>query len=138
MKKYSIGYTQGVFDMFHVGHLNILLRAKELCESLVVGVNADALVMDYKMKRPVIPESDRMRIVESVKYVDKVLLAQTLDKEAMWHLVGFNALFIGSDWKGSERWTETALRMSEHGVDTVFPSHTDGISSSMLRTLINI
>ena len=97
MKKYKTGYTQGVFDMFHVGHLNLLNNAKEYCETLIVGVNSDKLVQNYKHKTPVINENDRMEIVRNIKSVDKVILADTLDKMEMLKKIHFDAIFIGSD-----------------------------------------
>lgn len=133
MKKYKIGYTQGVYDMFHIGHLNIIKHAKEQCEKLIVGVNADALVESYKHKTPVINENDRMEIVRNIKGVDDVILADTLDKKTMHERLGFDVIFIGSDWKGNDRWTETEHMLKALGVDVVFLPHTDGVTSTMLR-----
>lgn len=133
MKKYKIGYTQGVFDMFHIGHLNLLLNAKKQCEQLIVGVNADELVEEYKHKCPVINENDRRYIVEHIDCVDKAIIVHTLDKEEMWNSLKFDAIFIGSDWKGNSRWEETGKKMKELGAELVYLPHTDGISSTMLR-----
>ena len=133
MKKYRIGYTQGVYDMFHRGHLNILNRAKEQCETLIVGVNSDALVKEYKQKTPVIGQEDRLEIVKNIKAVDGVVLADTLDKLAMHERVPFDAVFIGSDWQGSPRWEATQKQLADIGVDVVFLPHTEGITSTILR-----
>lgn len=133
MKDKIIGYTQGAFDMFHVGHLNILKRAKEMCDTLIVGVNTDELVEEYKGRKTIIPLDERMAIVEAIKSVDTVVSADTLDKEVMLGRVGFDRVFIGSDWKGSERWIETETAMKKHGVQVVYLSHTDGISSTIIR-----
>lgn len=135
MKKYKIGYTQGVYDMFHIGHLNILNKAKEQCEHLVVGINADVLVESYKHKTPVINETERMEVVRNIKAVDEVILAETLDKQIQHAKIGFDAIFIGSDWRGNPRWETTIQEMLEIGVDVVFLPHTDGITSTMLRTV---
>jgi len=135
MAKYKIGYTQGVYDMFHIGHLNILKRAKEQCDYLVVGVNADRLVETYKHKTPVIGQEERMEIVRNIKAVDEVLLAETLDKKVQHEKIGFNAIFIGSDWKESPRWKATEEEMRELGVDVVFLPYTNGVTSTMLRTV---
>lgn len=135
MKKYKIGYTQGVYDMFHIGHLNILKRAKEQCECLIVGINSDALVQSYKNKIPVINENDRMEIVSNIKCVDKVVLADTLDKIVMYQKLNFDAIFIGSDWQGDHRWKKTEEEMNKIGVDVIFLPHTDGITSTLLRTV---
>lgn len=137
MKKYRIGYTQGVYDMFHIGHLNILKRAKEQCDYLVVGINTDALVERYKHKVPVINERERMEIVRNIKVVDEVVLAETLDKKIQHEKIGFDAIFIGSDWKGNARWEATRIEMQEIGVEVIFLPHTEGITSTMLRTAKN-
>lgn len=133
MKKYKIGYTQGVYDMFHIGHLNILNRAKEQCEFLVVGINSDKLVESYKHKTPVINETSRMEIVRNIKAVDKVVLADTLDKNVQHEIIGFDVVFVGSDWKGNPRWEATKNEMKKIGVDVIFLPHTDGVTSTMLR-----
>lgn len=135
MKKYKIGYTQGVYDMFHIGHLNIIKHAKTQCDILIVGINSDELVKSYKNKTPVINENNRMEIVRNIKGVDRVVLAETLDKRIMFEQLGFNAIFIGSDWKGNNRWAETEHMMKEIGVDVVFLPHTDGVTSTMLREI---
>lgn len=135
MKKYKKGYTQGVYDMFHIGHLNILNRAKEMCDYLVVGINSDVLVQSYKSKTPIINEKDRMEIVRNIKAVDEVILAETLDKREQHDKIGFDAIFIGSDWKGNPRWEATKQEMQEIGVDVVFLPHTDGVTSTMLRNV---
>ena len=134
-KKYKIGYTQGVYDMFHIGHLNILNRAKEQCEHLVVGINADALVEMYKHKTPIINERDRIEIVKNIKAVDEVVLAETLNKKIQYEKIGFDAIFIGSDWKGDPRWELTVQEMKEIGVEVVFLPYTDGVTSTILRTV---
>lgn len=136
MKKYKIGYTQGVFDMFHIGHLNLLNQAKSYCEYLIVGVNSDALVEQYKQKRTIINERERMEIVRNIKAVDDVVLAETLDKKAQHASLGFHAVFIGNDWKGNERWIQTEEDMKSMGVDVVFLPHTDGITSTLLREVL--
>ena len=135
MKKYKKGYTQGTFDMFHVGHLNIINNAKAQCEYLVVGVNSDALVQEYKRKTPVINQSDRSKIVSNIKAVDEVLIAETLDKEEQLKMVGFDAIFIGDDWKGNTRWEETRKCLAKKNVDVVFLPHTEGVSSTELRVV---
>ena len=137
MKKYKRGYTQGVFDMFHIGHLNLINHAKEYCEYLIVGVNADALVQEYKHKSPVIPEEDRAEIVRNMKSVDEVVIASTLDKEEALAKYHFDVIFIGDDWKGNPRWERTRIDLEKHGVDLVYLPHTNGISSTELRPYKN-
>ena len=132
-KRYKVGYTQGVYDMFHIWHLNLINHAKEYCEHLIVGINADELVQQYKHKTPVINERERAEIVRNIKAVDEVVIAHTLDKEIALGLYHFDAIFIGDDWKGNPRWEQTKIDLAKHGVDLVFLPHTDGICSTELR-----
>lgn len=137
MKKYRIGYTQGTFDMFHIGHLNIINNAKMHCDYLIVGVNADSLVQNYKNKSPVINEKERQIIVANLKAVDRSEIVTTLDKVDAWEKFKFDAIFIGDDWKGNDRWAQTEKDLAEHGAEVVYLPHTDGISSTILRPLEN-
>lgn len=132
-KKYKIGYTQGTFDMFHIGHLNLLKHAKELCDILIVGVNSDTLVQEYKHKMPVINQDERAEILQAIRYVDNVVICHTLKKTEMHEWLHFDAIFIGDDWKGNERWIETEKNLKKVGADVVYLSYTDGVSSTMLR-----
>ena len=95
-----IGYTTGVFDMFHIGHLNILRRAKERCDYLIVGVSTDEVVRSYKNKTPIIPYEDRAAIVAAIKYVDEVVPQTTMDKVAFLKSRHFDVMFHGDEWKG--------------------------------------
>lgn len=136
MKKYKIGYTTGVFDMFHIGHLNILRRAKEQCESLIVGVTSDDLCYQRKHKFPIINEKDRMAIVESIRYVDKVVPQTDMEKILAVRKLGADAVFVGSDWKGTESWIQYEKDFASVGCTVVYLDHTDGISSTILRRII--
>ena len=131
-KKYKIGYTTGVFDMFHVGHLNILKRAKEQCEYLIVGVSTDEVVKTYKNKLPIIPFEQRCAIVEAIKFVDRVVPQTTMNKMDAYEKLKFNVIFHGTDWKGSEMYNKIIEDFSSVGVDVVFLPHTDGVSSTMI------
>ncbi len=131
-KKFKIGYTTGVFDMFHIGHLNILKRAKEQCEYLIVGISTDELVMQYKSKRPIIPFKERMEIIKSVRYVDKVVPQTSMDKFSAWQILHFDAIFHGSDWKGSQMYNEIEIKLKEVGVAMIFLPYTTGTSSTLL------
>lgn len=133
MKKYKVGYTTGVFDMFHIGHLNILRRAKEQCEYLIVGVSTDEVVKEYKHKVPVIPFEERIAIVSAIKYVDEVVPQTSMNKMEAYEKLKFDAVFHGSDWKGSEMYDRIIKEFSQVGVDVVFLPHTDGISSTMIQ-----
>ena len=136
-KKYKIGYTQGTFDMFHIGHLNLLKHAKELCDILIVGVNSDKLVEEYKNKKPIIHELERKEILQAIRYVDNVVICQTLDKMEMHKWIHFDAIFIGNDWKGNDRWTKTEQDLGQIGVHVVYLEYTKGVSSTMLRSNVN-
>ncbi len=133
MKQYKVGYTQGVYDMFHVGHLNLLNHAKEQCEYLIVGVNSDTLVQEYKNKKPVINEKDRLYIVENIKAVDEAIIVHTLDKYKIWQDIHFDAIFIGDDWRGNPRWKKTGIELARIGVELIFLPYTKNISSTFLR-----
>ena len=133
-KKYKIGYTQGVFDMFHVGHFNLNNRAKEQCDYLIVGVNSDELVKTYKHKETVINEKDRKEIISNLKAVDECLIVGTLDKLAIHQQIHFDAIFIGNDWFGNPRWMKTVSELAKIGIDVVFLPHTEGVSSTILKT----
>mgnify|MGYP003505612990 CR=1 FL=1 len=133
MKEYKIGYTTGVFDMFHIGHLNILKRAKEQCEYLIVGVSTDETVESYKNKTPVIKFEERMAIVEAIKYVDKVVPQTSMNKMDAYKELKFDALFHGSDWQGSGMYNKITEEFAELGVDVVFLPYTNGISSTLIR-----
>lgn len=127
-----VGYTTGVFDMFHIGHLNIIRKAKENCDYLIVGVSTDELVREYKHKDPVIPFEQRISIVEAIKYVDRVVPQTSMDKMEAWKQLHFDVLFHGSDWKNSDMYKRIEQDLSVVGVEIVFFPHTDGVSSTTL------
>lgn len=132
-----IGYTQGTYDMFHIGHLNILRNAKTQCDYLIVGVNSDELVLEYKKKQVIVPCEERVDIISSIKYVDKVVICNTLDKTNAFNQFNFNKLFIGDDWQGTARWIETEKSLNRLGVNVVYLPHTNSTSSTLLRTKLN-
>ena len=138
MKKYKVGYTCGVFDLFHVGHLNLLEKAKKECDYLVVGVCSDQYVREIKNKEPVINEEDRTRILNALKCVDKaeiVSIEETFDKLLAYNRFKFNVLFSGSDWKGTPRFLETEKQFKENNVplEVVFFDYTQGVSTSGIK-----
>lgn len=135
MKHYHIGYTQGVYDMFHVGHLNLINNAKKYCDILIVGINSDELVQRYKHKNPVINQDNRCLIVSNIKAVDKAIIVNTLDKVEIHNNTKFDAIFIGDDWKGNVRWEETEKQLAQIGVDLVYLPYTQNISSTLLRSV---
>lgn len=135
-KKYKIGYTTGVFDMFHVGHLNILRKAKEQCEYLIVGISTDELVQKTKNKTPIIPFEDRCEIVKSIKYVDEVVPQFNKDKIAAQTKYKFDAMFVGDDWKGKELFKKAEEELNKRNVKVVYFPYTKKISSTILRKKI--
>ncbi len=137
MEKYKIGYTTGVFDMFHIGHLNILKRAKEQCEFLIVGVTTDELCFQRKQRYPIICESDRIAIVAELRCVDQVVPQENMDKLEAVKKYGADAVFVGSDWKGTDAWNQYEKEFAEVGCTVVYLDHTDGISSTILRDRLN-
>jgi glycerol-3-phosphate cytidylyltransferase len=136
MKEQLIGYTTGVFDMFHIGHLNILKNAKSRCDHLIVGVSTDELVKQYKNKKPIIPFEERIEIVKCIKYVDEVVPQISMDKRQAWETLHYNVLFHGSDWKGSEMYDKVIRDLEEVGVKVVFLPHTQGVSSTLLADVL--
>lgn len=137
MKKYKMGYTTGVFDMFHIGHLNILKRAKEQCDYLIVGVSTDEVVESYKHKKPIICFEERKAIVEAIKYVDKVVPQSTMDKMVAWKELNFDVMFHGSDWANSDMYKKIVEEFKSVGVEVVFLPHTSGISSTLLADVLH-
>lgn len=137
-KKYKIGYTTGVYDMFHIGHLNILKKCKEQCDVLIVGISTDELVWSKKKKSVVIPYNERVEIVKAIKYVDKVVSQNTLMKFDAWENLRFDVMFVGDDWKGTPRWVKLDKEFAKFGVDIIYFPYTDGTSSTLLKDkLIN-
>lgn len=136
-KKHIIGYTTGVYDLFHIGHLNLLKRAKEHCDYLIVGVTTDELCMNRKNKTTVIPYEERAEIVKNIKFVDEVVSQDDMDKFKAWKTLGFHKMFVGDDWKGSEKWDSYESQFSEVGVEIMYFSYTRHTSSTLLKNVLN-
>lgn len=139
-KKYHIGYTCGVFDLFHVGHLNLLERCKEMCDILIVGVCDDDYVVNIKKKQPVYTEDQRVRILNALKVVDRaelVNVATTNDKMLALDRFHFDVLFSGDDWKGSERYQRTEEQFAKLGVCIEYLPYTQGISTTQIKESLN-
>lgn len=128
-----IGYAAGAFDLFHIGHLNILQRAKEHCDYLIAGVVSDELCERNKGKRPVIPLNERLEIVGNVKCVDRAVAEVLPDKLDTWYEVGFNVFFKGDDWRNTPQGDELERRFGSVGVDVVYFPYTTQTSSTLLR-----
>ena len=127
-----IGYTTGVFDLFHVGHLNLIRRARENCDRLLVGVSTDEVVETYTGHRPILPDAERVEIVKAIRWVDEVVPQTTMDKFAAWEKLRFNRLFHGNDWKGSAMYNEVEAKLAAVGVEVVYFPYTQGTSSTLL------
>ncbi|MBO5372866.1 MAG: adenylyltransferase/cytidyltransferase family protein [Lachnospiraceae bacterium] len=127
-----IGYTAGVYDLFHIGHLNLFKNASGLCDKLIVGVTVDELVQ-YKNKRAVIPFEERIEIVRSIKYVDAAIPQESIDKYEMWKKIKYDILFVGDDWYNNANWTEMEKKLDEVGVRVVYFPYTKGTSSTLIN-----
>lgn len=137
MKKYRIGFTAGVFDLFHVGHLNMLERCKAQCKYLIVAVCDDDYVRNIKHKEPVIPLEDRMRIISALKCVDEVVplnIEATENKLIPLKQYRFDVLFAGDDWKGTPRYIRTEKEFAELGSAIEYLPYTKGVSTTELKT----
>jgi glycerol-3-phosphate cytidylyltransferase len=128
----TVGYTTGVFDLFHIGHLTLLKNAKGLCDKLIVGVTVDELVA-YKNKRAVIPFEERLEIVRSIEYVDAAIPQYDMDKFEMWNKLSFDVMFVGDDWYRSDKWSQLQEKFAEVGVDVVYFPYTPGTSSTIIN-----
>ncbi len=128
-----VGYTTGVYDMFHVGHLNILRQARERCDYLIVGVTTDELVESRKGRRPIVPLLERLEVVQNVRYVDDVVAQTTMDKAEAWRNLKFDVMFVGDDWKGTPVWDALEEEFARVGVQIVYFPYTPHTSSTILR-----
>lgn len=131
------GYTTGVFDLFHIGHLNILKAAKSQCDHLIVGVTTDELSLERKGKLPIIPFDERVSIIKSIKYVDEVVPQETMDKRAAWAKYKFDKMFVGDDWKGTDKWNSMEKEFDALGVAIVYFPYTKDTSSTLIREVLN-
>ncbi len=136
MKKYKAGLLSGVFDLFHIGHLNIIKRAKSYCDYLIIGVNSDQLCLWYKGKMPVIPTEERVEILKSITYVDEVVVLDSLSKLSCWNDRKFDVYFHGNDLENDESYMDIVRQLKAVGVDTIFLPYTDGVSSSQIKKKI--
>lgn len=138
MKPYKVGYVSGVFDLFHVGHLNLLKRSKERCEYLIVGTLTDELVVKFKKNPPYIPFEERKQILESIRYVDEVVAVTEENHEKMkaWKLYHFDCLFSGDDYSGNEYWIQDKRSLNEHGSNIEYFPYTKSTSSTMIKAAI--
>ena len=136
MKKKIIGYTSGVYDLFHIGHLNLLRKAKEQCDYLIVSVSTDELVLKYKNRKPIIKFKDRMAIVEAIRYVDKVVPQINRNKLEAYHKFKYDKIFVGDDWKSSDLWNDLENELNKFGCKVVYFKYTLGTSTTEVKRII--
>lgn len=131
-----IGYTSGVYDLFHVGHVNILRNAKSMCDKLVVGVTVDELVA-YKGKQPVIPYRDRIEVVRSCRYVDVAIPQNNMDKAAAAKKNHASYLFVGDDWYETDKWQHHEAELAKVGCKVIYFPYTEGTSSTLINKTLD-
>ncbi|MBR5082997.1 MAG: adenylyltransferase/cytidyltransferase family protein [Prevotella sp.] len=132
----TIGYTTGVFDLFHIGHLNLMKNAKGMCDKLIVGVTVDELVA-YKGKKAMIPFEDRIEIVRSIKYVDAAVPQYDMNKLEACKKLGATYLFVGDDWYGTEKWKAYEKEFEAEGIKIIYFPYTKGVSSTQITKALN-
>ena len=133
-----LGYTSGVYDLFHIGHLNLLKNAKGLCDKLIVGVSTDEVVL-YKNKKPVIPFEERLEIIRCIKFVDVAIAQENLDKFQMWEKIKFDILFVGDDWYQTDSWQKYEKDFDKVGVKVIYFPYTKTTSSTLInKTLMSL
>ena len=136
-KTYRVGYASGVFDMFHVGHLNLLRSARSRCSYLVVGVASDEYADQVKGRSPVVPCDERIEIISALGIVDEVVIDRSVDKTLIWQQRPFDAIFKGTDWQGTPKGYRLERAMAEVGADVVYFPYTRQTSSTLLRTFFD-
>ena len=136
-KKLIIGYTTGVFDLFHVGHVRILKKAKSLCDKLIVGVSTNGLVKKYKNKKPIIPYNERVEIIKNIKFVDLVISQNSLNKIQSYKKLKYDVIFVGDDWYASKKWKLFDNQFKKLGVKIVYLPYTKKTSSTKINKILN-
>ena len=136
-KQIILGYTTGVFDLFHVGHVRLLKKAKSLCDKLIVGVSSDKLVKKYKNKYPIISQKERIEVVKSNEYVDYVVSQNTLDKFISWKKLKYDLVFVGDDWFATTKWKQLDKKFNDLGVRIIYLPYTKGTSSTKINNILD-
>jgi len=136
LAKKIIGYTTGVYDMFHIGHLHLLKKAKNRCDFLIVGVSTDELVKSYKNKTPIIPFEHRLEIIASLKFVDDVVAVTHRDKKQAFLDVGYDVLFVGDDWKDTDIFNDLELFLNKNDARIEYFPYTKEVSSTKFKKIL--
>jgi glycerol-3-phosphate cytidylyltransferase len=131
-----LGYATGVFDLFHIGHLNLLKNAKAICDKLIVGVTTDELMLKYKSKKTIIPFNERFEIVRNIKFVDAVIPQESMNKFEVWQKLKFDIMFVGDDWFHTAKWEDFERQFNEVGVRIVYFPYTKGTSSTLINKIL--
>ena len=131
-----IGYTTGVFDLFHIGHLNILRNAKAMCDKLIVGITIDELLLKRKKKKPVIPFTERCEIVRNIKCVDVVIAQENMNKFEARKKLRFDMMFVGDDWNHHQKWKKFEDKFKDVGVRIVYFPYTKDTSSTLINKVL--
>lgn len=132
------GYTTGVYDMFHIGHLRLLERAKAQCDQLIVGITTDELAQEAKGSSPIVPFAERRQIVSALRCVDLTVPQTSMDKRRAWESLRFDRMFVGDDWRGTERWNALEREFAELGVEILYFPYTATTSSTRLRRTLDL
>jgi glycerol-3-phosphate cytidylyltransferase len=132
-----IGYTTGVFDLFHIGHLNIIKESKKKCDYLIVAVSNDKLAFKLKKKKPVIPFKERIEIIKSLKHVDRVVEEKIDDKTKVKKKYKINIIFKGDDWKNTKKWNQLGKELKKQNIKIIFIKYTKKTSSSLIKKILN-
>lgn len=138
MRAKRVGFAPGVYDLFHVGHLNILRQARAHCDYLIAGVASDEMVRRVKGRSPVVPVAERLEIVNSVRFVDEAIVESLFDKVETWKGIGYDVIFKGDDWRGTETWNVYESRFGKLGVEVVYFPYTLHTSSTLLRGALDL
>ena len=139
-KKKIVGYTTGVYDLFHIGHLNLLRNAKGLCDTLIVGCSSDEVVKKMKNKTPVVPFHERVEILEAIPYTDAIVkqeLSDYKDKFKAWEKYKFDIMFVGSDWQGTDKWNKLEKEFKKVGVKIIYFPYTKSTSSTKINKILD-
>ena len=136
MSERRVGYAPGVFDLFHIGHLNILRNSKDLCDYLIAGVVSDEVAARSKGIQPIVPTDERLEIVRGIRYVDEAVVEDVTHKLEMWERLRFNVIIKGDDWKGTDKGDKLESDFAEVGVEVAYLPYTKRTSSTMLRRIL--